>query len=263
MIERILDVVAARGALRILRSLGEKGLRFNEILNTVGNPKTLSKRLRDLSTHGLVEKRGNRYVVTETGRQVLSSISQLAAKLSSSQWLKMEGLEKIPYRELRDLLGRYCELLMDRYNDDLVSIIVFGSMTRGEAKPNESDVDVLVVVDGWEELGVWDRIGQLVEVEDRLRRTVEFKELVERGVYPIIQNYPLSASEGREFHSIYLDMVFDRAILYDRMGFMAQVLERLRGRLSDEGARRVSLPNGSWYWILKPDLKAGEVVDLE
>jgi len=40
------------------------------------------------------------------------------------------------------------------------------------------------------------------------------------------------------------------------------VLERLRRRLRELGARRVVVPGKGWYWILKPDAEFGEVIRI-
>jgi predicted nucleotidyltransferase len=46
---------------------------------------------------------------------------------------------------LRIDLDRYVALLEGRFESDLVSVVVFGSRVRGQAKP-ESDIHVLVVI---------------------------------------------------------------------------------------------------------------------
>ena len=43
---------------------------------------------------------------------------------------------------------------------------------------------------------------------------------------------------------------------------MRRVLDRLRRRLRELGARRV-WRGKSWHWILKPDLSFGEMFELE
>ena len=54
------------------------------------------------------------------------------------------GVEAIPQEEYRGLVSLLLELLKARFGERLVSVVVFGSVGRGAAKP-ESDVDVLVV----------------------------------------------------------------------------------------------------------------------
>lgn len=56
-------------------------------------------------------------------------------------------------------------------------------------------------------------------------------------------------------------MVEDAVILYDKEGFFAGILEKLRQRLFSLGSRR--LVQGSVrYWDLKPDLRPGEIFEL-
>jgi hypothetical protein len=57
-------------------------------------------------------------------------------------------------------------------------------------------------------------------------------------------------------------MVEDAVILYDKDGFFSRVMDRLRGRLRELGARRIWVGD-RWYWMLKPDIKFGEVVNIE
>lgn len=40
------------------------------------------------------------------------------------------------------------------------------------------------------------------------------------------------------------------------------VLEDLKRRLEELGAKRVWVGD-KWYWVLKPDIKFGEVVEIE
>ncbi len=54
----------------------------------------------------------------------------------------------------------------------------------------------------------------------------------------------------------------DVDLLLDRGGFFAGVLAGLRARLLELGSRRVRMPDGSWYWDLRPGMKHGEVVEI-
>jgi len=56
-------------------------------------------------------------------------------------------------------------------------------------------------------------------------------------------------------------MVLDGVFLFYRDGFMRGLLGRLRGRLEELGSRRVELPRGGWYWVLRPELAPGEVAE--
>ena len=60
---------------------------------------------------------------------------------------------------------------------------------------------------------------------------------------------------------LYLDLIEDAVYLADD-GTMRRVLDGLRERMRALGSERIFLPDGSWYWDLKPDLVPGEVVEL-
>jgi len=85
--------------------------------------------------------------------------------------------------------------------------------------------------------------------------------LHEKGIHTSLSPVIKSPEEALKGSPLFLDMVEDAKILFDPEGFFAGVLARLRNRLQDLGSRRVRLGN-AWYWVLKPDIKAGEVFEL-
>ena len=60
---------------------------------------------------------------------------------------------------------------------------------------------------------------------------------------------------------LFLDMVEDVRMLFDRDRFFAKVLKKLKKRLQKLGARRIWQGN-AWYWDLKPDYQPGEVFEI-
>jgi hypothetical protein len=61
---------------------------------------------------------------------------------------------------------------------------------------------------------------------------------------------------------LFFDFHEDAKIVFDREAFMERRLERLRERMAALGSRRIWKDGGTWTWVLKPDLKPGEVVSL-
>jgi hypothetical protein len=151
---------------------------------------------------------------------------------------------------LRADLARYIEVLEARFGEDLISVVLFGSRARGDAKP-ESDIDVLIVARGLPRKR-WDRYAGL---RDLAR---EVSEQFSDAVTPIL----LTPEEAQEVKPYYLGMLSGHVILRDEGGFFAAVLERLRQRLAELGSRRYVDEDGYEYWDLKPDWKPGDVVRL-
>lgn len=169
----------------------------------------------------------------------------------------MWGLERVcgPYREL---FSRLVEALLARLGERLVSVVLFGSVARCEAGL-ESDIDILVVASGLPR-SRFRRQDLFMEVEEELRSYIEALEASGYRVEfsPILK----TPEEASRISPLYLDMVYDAVILYDREGFFASVLERLKRRLEELGAERVKMGR-RWYWRLKKDYRFGEVIEIE
>ncbi len=135
----------------------------------------------------------------------------------------------------------------------LVSIVLFGSLARGDAT-TRSDVDLLVVAEGFPRR-LSARRQELLELYAPVReaRQLPFVE------WNLVTKTP---DEARVHSPLYLDMVEDGRLLFDRDGFFADVLERMRVRMRELGSRRVFLPDGSWYWDLQPGFRFGDEVRI-
>ena len=258
--------IVSKGFYEILTALHRSSpLSFPQLQEFVGNPKTLSLRLSELTELGLIQKKHGKYGLTTAGVDAVSLLTELDQVLSlrrHRRWLRPQELDRLPTAAYRGVLWRYLRLVLEHFGARLVSVVVFGSVARGEDQVNESDIDLLVVVDEWGR-DVWGRIEELSRLKSALEETAEHRLLVRGGVWPILQHYPLTKEEAQGFHRIYLDMLFDSITLYDREDFMEKTLEILAGRLEELGSRRVQLPGGGWYWILKPDLKMGEEIEIQ
>ncbi|MEM1936473.1 MAG: nucleotidyltransferase domain-containing protein [Sulfolobales archaeon] len=155
------------------------------------------------------------------------------------------------------LLRRLLDVAIERLGSELVSFVVYGSVARCEAG-RESDMDVLIVLEN--------------PPKSRLKRQELFM-LVEEGVEEEVerlrsQGYSVdfspiikSVSEAKKVSPLYLDMVEDAVVLYDRENFFTNVLNNLREKLKELGAERVRCGR-KWYWRLKRDYKFGEVIEL-
>ncbi len=140
--------------------------------------------------------------------------------------------------------------------DDLVAIALFGSVARGQARP-DSDLDLYVVTRrptlGDSRLhGMWGRI----------EASPEYQALARAGYRPTPSPVPHTVEDLARHPWILLDITHHGVVLYDPESVLELELDAVRRRMAELGSKRVELPDGSWYWDLKPDWRPGEVVDL-
>jgi hypothetical protein len=160
--------------------------------------------------------------------------------------------EELP-EPFRAALVAACEAWSTRFGEQLVSLVLFGSVARRDTRP-ASDIDLLVIAEGLPR-SLRDRRRPFLEEWERARAA--------GGLPPTTWNLVTkSPAEARTHSPLYLDLVEDAVLLLDRGGFFQAVLGELERRMRALGSRRVFLPNGGWYWDLKPDFRFGEVVEL-
>ena len=167
------------------------------------------------------------------------------------------GSDSALNQTLRHLAQRYATIAQEILGDNLISVVLFGSVARGQARAT-SDVDLLVIC---RELpaGAFRRRETLQPVRERLQ--AELDRLWGQGIHTDFVEIIKSEAEAQRTHPVYLDMTEEAVILFDRVGFFAGILERLREQLRKLGAKRRQLGRLR-YWDLKPDFKPGEVITL-
>lgn len=144
------------------------------------------------------------------------------------------------------------------YDDRLVSIVLFGSVAR-ETYRHDSDIDLLLIVEGLQK-GRVKRVDEFIKnIEDKLED--DLGKLRSKGLFIDISPVIKTPDEALSGSPLFLDMVEDARVLYDRGDFFKKLIEKLKKRLEQLGAKRIWRAN-SWYWDLKPEYKAGEVIDL-
>ena len=144
----------------------------------------------------------------------------------------------------------FLRVLHSRYGEDLVSVVLFGSWARGKARA-ESDIDLLVISKHFPRSRL-----------DRHRDMFEAVKAVTKEFTAKVSIIPLTPEEASTTKPFYLGMLTAHALLYDRDEFFAAILQRLEKRLAELGSERRVDKDGYEYWVLKPDFKPGEVIEL-
>jgi hypothetical protein len=146
-------------------------------------------------------------------------------------------------------MTRLLEACRAHYGDRLWTLAVFGSVGRGTARP-DSDLDCVIVADGLPD-------GRVARVRDFQAVESGLPEADRRRLSPVFKTRP----EAEAGSPLFLDMVTDARLLFDRDGFFDRRLARLRARLDELGATRRWL-GSAWYWDLKPGYRPGDVIEL-
>lgn len=155
------------------------------------------------------------------------------------------------------ILERLVEVAQRVYGDRLVSIVVFGSVGRGSARP-DSDIDLLFVVRDLPR-GRTKRLEEFSPIETALASEIALLE--RQGARTELSPLFKTPEEVEIGSLIFLDMTQDAVLLYDREGFMCDFLKRLASKLEKMKARRVFRGN-AWFWDLGPDYKPEEMIKL-
>jgi hypothetical protein len=159
--------------------------------------------------------------------------------------------------EFERLLTALLAACQQQYGDRLISALVYGSVGRGTPQ-SDSDIDLLIVADPLP-AGRWARVAEFEAVEREMAGVLE--EAAQAGIHTFLSHVFKTPHEVSLGSPLFLDMIDDRRILFDRNGFIRDALAAFKARLDKLGARRV-WQGDAWYWDLKPDYKPGEVFEI-
>ncbi|MDI6904579.1 MAG: winged helix-turn-helix transcriptional regulator [Candidatus Bathyarchaeia archaeon] len=258
-----LNALSKEGAIDILRRLSTGEAKFNELNKVVANTRTLTRRLKELQTEGLIQKVEARYKITNEGFDTVFKIAELKKK-TKQRWIHDEDFTKIRYRWMRISLRRLVNLFVKEFGDELISFVLYGSATKKTFQPGRSDIDMLYILED-DATNIWRREENLFK---RFQVTWEYKAsdhlLKTHGFYgyPEVTTTSLHKSHAETFQLTYLDMLLHRAVLYDKEGFFQKLMKKLQETLKILGTIRVEHADGTYCWILKPDVTPGEPIEI-
>lgn len=136
------------------------------------------------------------------------------------------------------------------YKDNLITIAIFGSVARGTFR-NDSDIDILIIAQNLPK-GRMNRIEDFLKIEKKLDSfLLEFKKI---GLYPEISPIIKTPEEVLLGSPLFLDMIEEAKILYDKNNFFQNYLNQLKNKLKAIHAKKIYVDSG-WYWLIDPKVE--------
>ncbi len=145
---------------------------------------------------------------------------------------------------------KFTHLLKGHFGDKLVSVVLFGSVARGDAT-EESDIDLLAVIKGLPP-GRYIRHQALDSI---------YKKFEAEGNLTTLNCHLKTPEEAQKIRILYLDFPQDAKILYDTNDFFKRVIERVAAKIKEMGAIRKKWGK-FYYWDLKPGGSAEETFEI-
>lgn len=165
--------------------------------------------------------------------------------------------KKIDYLVYKKFLRIFIKNLQEGMKDNLLSVTLYGSVARGSARP-ESDIDLLILY----RKGEVDVDSVYVNSALQSDESQEYQRLYNNGIYGEISPLFMTLTEIRNNPLILLDMMEEGIILFEQDKCFTDLLEKMRIETTKLGSRKVNLPDGSWYWELKPSWQPGELIEV-
>lgn len=130
----------------------------------------------------------------------------------------------------------------------------------GSGERQRSDIGIIVVSDSFPE-SYSSRLDVLTPIFQEIKSRESYLHLLKAEYDLSFSAVPYRPEDLIETPPLLLDVTEDGIILYDD-GLMHQKFTELKDRLRTLGSKRIRTRSGKWYWVLKPDLKPGEIIEI-
>ena len=221
-------------------------LRFRDLAKVVPNPRTLSRKLRDLRSAGWVEHVDARYRLTAVGREAVGFVRRLRV-LTAPPPVTVD-VARVAHPVFGPVIRRFVEELASRTQENLRGVLVFGSVARGDWD-RDSDIDLLVVERAF--AGDWrSAMEEIREVRRRLDGTPEVRDAVAAGFSPTVGIHPFEETALWGFHPLFPEVFTDGVIVFEADGCLSSAITAFRERMFRAGTTRVHRPGIGTHWDL-------------
>ena len=169
----------------------------------------------------------------------------------------IEDFDRVSYI-FRDYLYNFVRLLKENYKEDLISIILFGSVARGKWN-NESDIDLFIIFSNKSSIRTAIN-NQLKKIISDYERKTKLKNSKDNRLFSTIQDISLLLKDLNTFRTIFYDIAMDGIILFDRNQTGFHFLKKIKKRIEEKGLKRVFIKENDYYW--ERNVKFGEIIEL-
>jgi predicted nucleotidyltransferase len=154
-------------------------------------------------------------------KRILSSLSgkRISSKGAIDELLGRRMRFLTLRKDVRDYINAFVsEAALDR---KVLGVLLFGSVARNNFR-NDSDIDLLVVVEG-KIIDSFDEINDMINKVEGVR-----KPIIASGLYLRIRPLMLSKDELQSFRPIYLNILDDGVVLFERNDTLFNFLNDIR-----------------------------------
>jgi predicted nucleotidyltransferase len=163
-------------------------------------------------------------------------------------------------KEYAPVVKEIVGILKEKYEANLVSAVLYGSVARGRAGKS-SDIDICLIFQTLPP-ATHKRTAYVTAFEDDLRARESFSKLFDEGYCVSVSPVEFTVEELKlRTPALFLDLLEDGVVLIDD-GTFERKAGQLRHRMAELGTHKIPLEDGGHTWALKKDARPGEAISI-